>query len=156
MICGDFGGAAKWRDGGFDENYSHDVPGLNYRMTNIQAAVALAQLERIETLVAARRRNAEAYASRIRGKGKWLFVAQLQDPARASAELKMIGVETRRVFTPIHRSHAFRYRTTGKYPVAEEIWRRGLVLPTGPHVTAQQVEMICEVIAKWQSQPIPM
>jgi dTDP-4-amino-4,6-dideoxygalactose transaminase len=45
MLCGEFGNAKEWRDGGFDSNYRHSVPGLNYRMSNLQSALGLAQLE---------------------------------------------------------------------------------------------------------------
>ena len=51
MLCGDFGNAKDWRDGGFDSEYRNTVPGLNYRMSNMQAAVGLAQLERFDTLL---------------------------------------------------------------------------------------------------------
>jgi perosamine synthetase len=53
MLCGDYGNAEEWRDGGFDSDYRNTVPGLNYRMSNMQAAVGLAQLERFDELLSA-------------------------------------------------------------------------------------------------------
>jgi dTDP-4-amino-4,6-dideoxygalactose transaminase len=51
MLCGDYGNAKEWRDGGFDQDYRNTVPGLNYRMSNLQAAVGLAQLERFDEML---------------------------------------------------------------------------------------------------------
>jgi len=146
MLCGELGNAREWRDGGFDGEYRNAVPGLNYRMTNLQAAVGLAQLERFDQLLKARLRNAEAYAAAIPGKGKWLFVAETDDPRGLAAHLKQHGVDTRPVFTPLHLSPAFRVYAKGKYKASEEIWLRGLCLPTGPHVSPNDVDRITELV----------
>ena len=72
-LVGQFGNAREWRNGGFDENYCNTVPGLNYRMTNIQCAIGLAQMERWDELVPKRLENAEFYSKHLPGRGKWLF-----------------------------------------------------------------------------------
>jgi perosamine synthetase len=146
MLCGKLGNARDWRDGGFDQNYRNTLPGLNYRMTNMQAAVGLAQLERFDDLLAARLRNAKAYASVLPGKGKWLFCVECDDPRGLQHYLKEHGVDSRPIFTPLHLSPAFRVYAKGKYRVSEEIWSRHLCLPTGPHVSLQQVEKISELV----------
>lgn len=145
MLCGAFGNAKLWRDGGFDGDYRNILPGLNYRMSNMQAAVGLAQLERFEPLLEVRLRNAEAYASRLKGRGKWLFVAEVDRPLEVARKLKEHGIDTRPVFTPLHLSPAFRQYAKGKYKVSEHVWQRGLCLPTGPHVSEQQIKTISEL-----------
>jgi perosamine synthetase len=154
MLCGKLGGAREWRDGGFDNDYRNTLPGLNYRMSNLQAAVGLAQLERFDDLLAARLRNAEAYASALPGKGKWLFVTNTDDPIGLAGHLKAFGVETRPVFTPLHLSPAFRHYAKGKYRVSEEIWSHGLCLPTGPHVTLNDVDRITELVRGYKRQMV--
>ena len=62
MLVGNLGNARQYRDGGFTHDYDQIVPGLNYRMTNLQAAVGCAQLERVEELVAKRLENAARYS----------------------------------------------------------------------------------------------
>ncbi len=146
MLCGDFGNAAQWRDGGFDDEYRHHIPGLNYRMSNMQAALGLAQIERFDDLLGRRLNNATAYASRLEGRGKWLFCVETDNPRELQQYLKVNGVESRPIFTPLHLSPAFRQFAKGKYKVAEEVWMRHLALPTGPHVSQQQVEKIEELV----------
>jgi perosamine synthetase len=59
---------SEWRDGGFDVTYRNILPGLNYRMSNLQAAVGLAQIERFDALLKARLRNAELMQHYLDGK----------------------------------------------------------------------------------------
>ena len=144
MLCGDFGNARLYRDGGFDENYSNVVAGLNYRMSNMQAAIGLAQLERFDDLLEVRLNNARRYASKLAGRGKWLFVATVRNPKLVQGKLKDCGIDSRPVFTPLHLSPAF--KTEGSFENSERIWRHGLCLPTGPHLTEKQQDKIIEVV----------
>jgi perosamine synthetase len=146
MLCGDFGNAEQWRDGGFDSDYRNIVPGLNYRMSNMQAAVGLAQLERFDELLKVRLANAGRYAELLPGKGKWLFCVETDNPRALQQQLKENGVDSRPIFTPLHLSPAFRVYAKGKYKVSEEVWSRHLCLPTGPHVTPEQVEKIAGLV----------
>ena len=146
MLCGDFGNAREWRDGGFGADYRNNLPGLNYRMSNLQAAVGLAQLERFDLLLELRLANARRYASALPGKGKWLFVVETDDPIGLQRYLKENGVDSRPVFTPLHRSPAFRVYAKGNYKVSDEVWSRGLCLPTGPHLTKEQQEKVCNLV----------
>lgn len=146
MLCGKFGNAKDWRDGGFDSEYRHHLPGLNYRMSNVQAALGLAQLERFDGLLSDRLRNAELYASLLPGKGKWLFCAETKDPRGLQRHLREHGIESRPIFTPLHLSPAFRVYAKGKYKVSEQIWQTHLSLPTGPHVSQEQVQKIAEIV----------
>jgi perosamine synthetase len=146
MLCGDFGNAKSWRDGGFDEEYRNTVPGLNYRLSNLQAAVGLAQLERFDVLLGMRLANTERYAANLRGRGKWLFCAETDDPRGLQQHLRSHGVESRPIFTPLHLSPAFRQYAKGRYKVSEEIWMRHLALPTGPHVAPAEIIKITELV----------
>lgn len=146
MLCGKFGNAQLWRDGGFDSQYRHEVPGLNYRLSNMQAAVGLAQLERLDHLLGLRLANAERYAKELRGKGKWLFCAETKNPIALGQYLKEQGVETRPVFTPLHLCPAFRAYAKGKYKVSELVWQTHLCLPTGPHVSPAEITKITELV----------
>lgn len=144
MLCGNFGNAKLWRDGGFTPDYRFAVPGLNYRMSNMQAALGLAQFERFDYLANRRARNAQRYADALHGKGRWLFVAEVTNPALVRDELLLNGISSRPVFCPLHRSPAFSAR--GKFEYSDYLWRHGIVLPTGPHLTDEQIEKIIEVV----------
>ena len=146
MLCGDYGNARDYRDGGFNTEYRNTVAGLNYRMSNMQAAVGLAQLERFDSLLSARQRNSDLYAGSLPGKGKWLFVVECKDPVGLQRHLKENGVDSRPVFTPLHRSPAFRQYAKGNYKGADKVWENGLCLPTGPHLDHEQQQRIIGLV----------
>lgn len=144
MLSGNLGNARHYRNGGFTPDYDMLVSGLNYRMTNLQAAIGCAQLERIDDLLSRRLENAALYASLIKGQGKWLFVADSDDAVGLTEHLKKSGVDCRPVFRPLHMTKAF--RRDGKFPVSVRLWERGVCLPTGPHVSSEQIKKISEMI----------
>jgi perosamine synthetase len=145
MLVGNIGNARKYRDGGFTPSYDVEVPGLNYRMTNLQAAIGCAQLERIDDLIAKRLENAARYAAHLPGRGKWLFVVETQTPVSLQERLKKCGVDSRPVFKPLHLTQAF--RQDGKFPKSEKAWTNGLCLPTGPHLTKIEQEKVIDLVS---------
>ena len=146
MLVGNLGNAMKFRDGGFTHDYDMLVAGLNYRMTNIQAAIGCAQLERIDELVAKRLENAKRYSEALKGRGKWLFVAECPNPVTLAKHLERHGVQARPVFRPLHLTQAF--RQSGKFKNAEKIWETGLCLPTGPHLEKEQQEKVIALVTQ--------
>lgn len=146
MLCGNLGNARHYRDGGFDHQYNSVVAGLNYRMTNLQAAIGCAQLERIDELVNRRLGNAARYKSALNGRGKWLFVAECPNPVSLAGHLRANGIDSRPVFRPLHMTQAF--RQAGKFKNAERIWETGLCLPTGPHLSPEDQKRVIEHVAR--------
>lgn len=151
MLCGNYGSAKLWRDGGFDDNYCNIVAGLNYRLSNLQAAVGLAQLERFDDLLAMRLANAKRYAAKLAGRGRWLFVATVRDPSLVRRRLKDCGIDSRPVFTPLHLSPAF--KCSGDFENSERIWRHGICLPTGPHLRDDEITKIINEVVEWHLTP---
>lgn len=147
MICGRLGKAEAWRNGGFDEHYYHSVPGLNYRMTNLQAAVGCAQLEQLPTILKKRARVVQRYRENLVGFGKWLFVVRTPSPRDLSKHLKARGIETRPVFYPLHLMSIF--AQTGDFTNSELLWKTGLCLPTGPHLSDADVDRIIEGVNEY-------
>lgn len=133
MLVGNFGIAEQWRNGGFDSDYYHEVPGLNYRMTNLQAAIGLAQLERINELLVHRLKVIQMYRQ-FEGFGKWMYLVKTSSP---KALQKHLGIG-RPVFYPLPLTNAF--KSDGFYPEAERIHANYLALPTD--VTLEQAEKI--------------
>lgn len=146
-LLGEFGNAREWRDGGFDAEYRNTIPGINYRMSNLSAAVGLAQLERFDTLLSARQRNSDLFSRSLPGRGRWLFVTETSDPVGLQRHLKENGVDSRPVFTPLHRSPAFRAYAKGNYRGADKVWETGLCLPTGPHLKQEEIERIIGLVS---------
>ena len=141
--------------------YWHDVIGYNYRMTNIAAAIGLAQLERADDLIAKKRSLAEYYKKSLAGlplrfqeeapetfHTYWMVSilvehADLREPLRHY--LADAGIETRPVFYPVHTMpiYAKAYR---KHPVAEDLAWRGINLPSWPGMGFDELNAVCSAL----------
>lgn len=140
-----------------ERRYWHDIVGYNYRMTEMQAAIGLAQVEKANQLVSARRNVAEWYRQHI-GKGYWQMAPLWTKPSywmntiitherdRMAAVLADNDIETRPAFVPLHVMPP--YRTDRDFPVATHAGMAGLCLPSHGNLTYLQVNHICSLIAK--------
>lgn len=160
------------RNQGFREpRFVHDVVAYNYRLTNVQAAIGVAQTEKAEDKVAKKRWIAERYTSLLKDSPDlvlpyeapwakntyWMYGVLLCDSFGVSKDalmtlLKSKGVDTRSFFCPMHMQPVFQQGgsacypdVSGCYPVSEDLWARGLYLPSGLGLTEPQIE---EVVAK--------
>ena len=150
-------GLAKHRE------YWHDVIGYNYRMTNICAAIGLAQLERIGETIDRKRKIASQYRELLKGlpvtfHGEqketfntfWMCSiltakAGQRDPLRES--LKLQGIETRPLFYPAHTMPMYSQKFQ-KHPVAEDLGWRGINLPSYPELTEQEIMFVVQAVEK--------
>jgi len=141
--------------------YWHDVVGYNYRMTNLSAAVGLAQLEQVGDFLRKKRRVANGYKERLAGlpieiqpeasyatHSYWMVSALMlseSDRDKCRELLAHGGVETRPVFYPIHTMpmYAERYQ---RHPIAESIGRRGVTFPSWPDLTDSELDNICDIV----------
>ena len=144
--------------------YWHDVVGFNYRMTNICAALGLAQLERADQFIERKRQMAQMYRTGLRGApvqmqvdaadvvhSYWMVTilvdnATDRDPLRK--HLANAGVETRPAFNPIHTMpmYASRYQ---RHPVAEDIAWRGINLPSFPSMSDAELREVCQLVHEY-------
>ncbi len=152
--------------------FVHSHLGFNFRLTNVQAAIGLGQLERLDVTLARKREIASAYRQRLAGVAGvalqverpwarsiyWMFgiVAEHQtaDAAALAESLRERGVETRPFFLGMHAQPVLRERglfAGESYPVADHLRRRGLHLPSGvalePSEIAQVTDAIRELLA---------
>lgn len=146
--------------------YHHPVIGFNYRLTNIQAALGVAQMEKIDEIVASKLRIAERYGRGLSGVQGielppqepwarnvfWLY-SILVDEGRfgrsrddLAAHLEAAGVETRPVFPPLHTQPVYRH-VEGSFPCAEDLGRRGLSLPSAVGLDDAEVDRVVDAIA---------
>ncbi|RMF00080.1 MAG: DegT/DnrJ/EryC1/StrS family aminotransferase [Chloroflexi bacterium] len=143
--------------------YFHPEIAYNYRMTNIQAAIGLAQLEKIDHMLAIRQKNAAHYNQRLAEvpgltlppqagwatNVYWMYSVLVQDefgPTRDElrAQLRQAGIDSRPFFYPVHTLPM--YNTGQSLPVAEDLGRRGINLPSGATLTPDQVDYICDTL----------
>jgi perosamine synthetase len=145
--------------------YWFPMVGYNYRMTNIEAAIGLAQLEKFDWHFAQRRRIAEHYGSRF-GKGTgvtiqpeqswakssyWMTSVLLHDkfPARDLVIQKMAEakIETRPFFYPMHVLPMYCAQAKQRsFSVADQISARGLNLPSSGNLTAEEIDYVCDTL----------
>lgn len=141
-----------------ERRYWHTVLGYNYRMTNLQAAVGVAQVEKLEAIIAAKRRIAATYRLALRGLPGvdfpdepagtrsvfWLISVTIAPGAfgigrdAVMARLKAQGIETRPVFPVVHRQPIYP-GPHAPMPVADEVSDRGLSLPSDATLTEAEI-----------------
>lgn len=153
------------RSGGLE--YIHDAMGYNYRLTNMQAAVGLAQMERAEEMIQRRRAVVQQYKRAFAelpgwtGPGHtdggeencWLYTA-LIDPEQFGmtsrdlmAHLREKQIEARPIFAPVTQSSYLRREgSREQFPTAYRIWDTGIALPTGSGLSDEQVKTIVDAV----------
>ncbi len=156
--------AKQLRDQGADpqRRYWHPVIGYNYRLSNLPAAVGLAQVERIDEMLAHKRRILAAYQRGLDGAPlrfqtvapwagpvNWLTSVVVNDDAPTNAEALMAGlaereIESRPFFVPLPSLPP--YREDASYPVAERLGRQGINLPSGARLTDRDVAHVSGVV----------
>jgi perosamine synthetase len=148
--------------------FYHEEVGFNFRLTNLQAALGLAQLERIAAIVERKREIGAEYTRRLKALGGlelpveeswarsvyWMYGVVVSestgmDAAQFAARLKERGVETRPFFLGMHEQPVFQDRglfRDERHPVSERLARRGLYLPSGLALTDAQLAEVCEAV----------
>jgi len=149
------------------KRFYHEALGWNFRMSNIQAALGVAQLERLDEFVEIKRRMGRHYTKLLRDIDRiqlplektdyadniyWVYALVLRDEVPFDAETAMRrlaakNIGTRSFFWPMHLQPVFRAMglfAGEQYPVAERIAGRGFYLPSGLALTAGQIEIAAE------------
>ena len=145
--------------------YWHDELGFNYRMTNICAAIGLAQIERADAIIARKREIADCYRDALAGlpvvlqrpapgvhSSEWLFSLLLPptvDRARIMERMASDGVDTRPVFFCAHHMPMYERPNDyppGTFPIAEEVASRGISLPSFPALTEGEIERVVSAL----------
>jgi len=151
-----------------EQRFYHTELGYNFRLTNVQAAIGLAQLERIDALVEHKRRIGHMYTERLSDipglqlpseerwakNVYWMYGVVLDegtgmDAVEFAKRLATRGVMTRPFFLGMHEQAVFHKMGLFKgehYPVAERIARQGLYLPSGMALTEEQIDAVCTAV----------
>lgn len=143
-----------------NREYWHDEIGYNYRMTNICAAIGLAQLENADYIIATKRKIASWYMECLSSlplkfqkelpdtiHTYWMVSVIAEDNKIRDVIRKTLmqnGIETRPLFPPVHTMPVF--KSCENFIVAEDLSSRGINLPSYPELSRSDVEYICEKI----------
>jgi len=137
--------------------YYHTDVGYNYRMTNLQAAVGLAQLEKIELILDRRRLLRDRYNSNLSGLGlklmpsefndiNWLYSLEVYRRDELIDRLNKLSIESRPFFRPIDSLPM--YKTDLKFLKSLEASENGINLPTYCDLSFDEIDLICTIIKK--------
>lgn len=146
--------------------YDHDEVGYNYRLTNVAAALGLAQLEELPRLLAGRRANATRYEAAIADipgllpapraswadPSFWLYTPMLAKPDigqrdRIIARLAAGGIEARPIWTPIHRTRLYADAARIAGDAAGTIFAGALCLPSSSNLAEADRERVITCLA---------
>lgn len=153
--------------------FEHEEVGFNYRLTNVQAAIGLAQVEMAEQKVEKKQWIGSAYNDRLIEQRDffdlpheaqwarnvyWMYGIVLKDGFNRGRDETMAllhdkGVETRAFFCPMHAQPVFRNGgdprypdVAGDYPVSDRLWERGLYLPSGEGLSEAEIDRVVEAL----------
>lgn len=147
------------------KRFWHEKVGFNYRMTNIQAAIGLGQLEHIEEFLAHKKWMGEEYTKRLSDiegltlpvtkeyaeNVYWMYSLRVNEALGMSRDefcnrLKDKGVDTRNFFISLSSQPISEQYRRAECPVSAEIAETGFYLPSGLALTEEQLEYVCDVI----------
>lgn len=148
--------------------FYHEELGYNFRMTNVQAAMGVGQIERVEETVIRKREIAHAYDAAFSAIHEiqlpvempwarnvfWVYGIVLgeereTDAVRVMTQLRTLGIETRPFFLGMHEQPVFHEMGLfcgERYPVAERLARKGFYIPNGLTLTDGQVATVIEAV----------
>jgi perosamine synthetase len=162
--------ARRFRNLGFGpgRRFLHSELGFNFRLTNLQAALGVAQVDRIDEIVARKRAIGRAYTERLSELDAlelqveqrsshgvyWMYGVLVRettgiDAAEFAERLAQAGIETRPFFVGMHQQPVLRERglfAGEHHPVTERLARQGLYLPSGLGLTESQIDHVCEKV----------
>ena len=146
--------------------YDHDDVGYNYRLTNLAAALGVAQLEQLDELLGARRENALAYDAAIAhvpgiepaaradwaDPSFWLYTARLSVPDAVERDrildaLGKTGIDARPIWTPLHQTQLYANAPRLGGAVADRIFEAAISLPSSSTLLPADRERVIEGLA---------
>lgn len=151
-----------------DRGYLHDEIGFNYRLTNIAAALGVAQLERLDDFVAAKRAVAKRYNDAFAGTAiqtpptlpgqestYWLYSIQVPAERGPGARdelqdfLAEVDIESRSLWRPLHMQPPLKNEPLLGGAVGEDLFARGLSLPCSTELTEADQKRVIDRVHEW-------
>lgn len=150
-----------------DGEYRHDAAGMNYRMTNLNAAVGIAQLERLDEMLAAKRNITARYDRALSSRGDlqlmprsnwaesgcWIYsllTASVEDARSLVATLAAKKIEARIFWQSLSGQAPYKFCPRVLSGVSERLTGTVVSLPCSSHLTVQEQGRVLETIASWR------
>lgn len=143
----------------FDANeYIHTVPGLNFRMTGLQAAIGCAQLDRLDDFIERRQAAADYYSEHLQGmngRGLWQYAIEVEDAKGLVEHLQNNAIGAKRCFPSLTKLPYISHTTThgtevyeakSKCPVAERLAERIVMIPMFARIKRVEQDRVIEMV----------
>lgn len=142
--------------------FVHPEIGMNFRITDLHAGIALAQMQKLDAIVTERLRKWALYERALHGVGDlrimrvrngsglapFRFPIMSAHRDRIAAALEQNGVQTRGFFVPMHLQPKLQNDPPISLPHSERLHAEGLCLPIHPHISDADVERVCEIVQR--------
>ena len=158
-----------------EKRFVHEEIGWNYRMTNLQAALGIGQLERLEKTIKMKINIGEIYNENLSDLNQinlplkktnyaeniyWVYGIVLKSETglvsnEVMKKLRELSIGTRPFFYPMHKQPVFKrmgFFKNGVYPVSEEIYKYGFYLPSGLTLKNEQIKKVCFLLREILNQ----
>lgn len=149
--------------------FIHEAIGYNFCFTDLQAAIGVAQLEKLDYMMAQKQRNYDFYKEAFANQSfvklietpdtiesnNWFVNITVDDPEALGEELLKNNIQTRRFFYPLHRQPCFKDDTDNRsreYPNTDWLYDHGLSLPSSPILTMAELEYIANKVIECSSK----
>jgi perosamine synthetase len=140
--------------------FIHEHIGFNFCFSELQAAIGLAQLRKLDQILSRKKAIEQRYKSQLFDISDlrfphidpksvpmpWFSNILVDNPAKLAIDLQAKGIQTRRFFPPIHQQPCYHGLFNGHYPNAERIYNSGLSLPSGVLLTDEQIDFVAQNI----------
>lgn len=149
-------------------DYDFDEVGFNYRMTNIQAVVGVAQMEMLESFIETKRKTRDYYEdkfsslvtegvsffTRTEGSSCWFSGVVLPEGSELSkakeicAKLREYDIEARSFWKPVHLQEPYKDCPKGSVEITESLWQRIITLPCSTNIKEEELQKVTEAVNK--------
>lgn len=145
-------------------HYEHTEYGYNYRMSNILAAIGVAQMEVLEERIVKKRQILQWYKDALKDikeisfmpelpntdGNRWLTTLTFEraDPNRIRLALEEENIESRPLWKPMHLQPLFKDALSIHNTTAQALFEKGLCLPSGTQMTTNDIERVCSILKK--------
>ena len=140
--------------------YVHNEVGYNYRLSNINAAIALAQMEQLEDKIKKKKHIRSTYKDLLQGYAEvkysdigsdnaWLtciLLPEKHDPETTRLALEEYNIESRRLWNPMHQQPVFKYNKSYLNGISDSLFQRGLCLPSGSSLQNEDLIHITDIV----------
>ena len=147
------------------EEYDFDMVGYNYRMTNVEAAIGCAQMERLSTFIQRKRTIRKRYEEGLKHIGSISFFPETEGSAcwmsgivfregglshvrQMCKKMKEAGIEARTFWKPVHLQAPYRDAPVFKADNATAVWENIMTLPCSTGITDEEIESVIGAVTK--------